>query len=216
MFKFQRIGLVAVMVCAMAGSASADQSTPKGAALAFGNALLAGDSKGLKATAVGSDGDFKVVDALGTMVSAMKKLSDAASEKFGKDNPISAGAKDMDIAAELEKSEVKEEGDTATIINKEKDDKNPMKLVKKDGKWFVDLASLPKDGMEQVVKMAPAMAKAATEVTAEIKKGTYKDAMEAQQALGTKMVAAMMESAPPAPGAEKAPPKEEKEEKKPE
>ena len=34
--------------------------------------------------------------------------------------------------AELEKSEVKEEGDKATIVNKEKDDKNPMKLVKKD------------------------------------------------------------------------------------
>ena len=204
MLKVTRFGFVAVMVCAMVGSAKADQSTPKGAALDFGNALLAGDSKGIKATAVGSDADFKVVDALGTMVSAMKKLSDAAAEKFGKDNPISASAKDMDIAAELEKSEVKEEGDTATIINKTKDDKNPMKLVKKDGKWFVDLASLPKDGMDQVVKMAPAMAKAATEVTAEIKSGKYKDAMEAQQALGTKMIAAMMEAGPaPAPAPEK-------------
>ena len=88
MLKVTRFGFVAVMVCAMVGSAKADQSTPKGAALDFGNALLAGDSKGIKATSVGSDADYKVVDALGTMVSAMKKLSDAAAEKFGKDNPI--------------------------------------------------------------------------------------------------------------------------------
>lgn len=202
MLKSIRFGMVAVMVCAMVGSARADQSTPKGAALMFGNALLAGDSKGVKASAVGSDEDFKVVDALGMMVSSMKKLSDAAAEKFGKDNPISASAKDMDIAAELDKSEVKEEGDKATIINKTKEEKNPMKLVKKDGKWFVDLASLPKSEMEQVVKMAPAIAKAASEVTTDIKAGKFKDAMEAQQALGAKMIAAMMEANPqpqPAP-----------------
>ena len=110
----------------------------------------------------------------------------------------------MDIAAELEKSEAKVDGDNATIINPTKEEKDPMKLVKKDWKWFVDLKSLPKDGMDQVVKMAPAMAKAATEVTAEIKSGKYKDAMEAQQALGTKMIAAMMEAGPaPAPAPEK-------------
>lgn len=205
MLKLTRFGVLAVVVCAMVGSAQADQSTPKGAALMFGNALVAGDGKALRASAVGTEEEYKIVDALGTMVSAMKKLSDAAAEKYGKDNPISASAKDMDIAAELEKSEAKIDGDTATIVNPTKDEKDPMKLVKKDGKWFVDLKSLPKDGMDQVVKMAPAMAKAATEVTGDIKKGTYKDAMEAQQAFGTKMIAAMMEAAPkaPAPAPEK-------------
>ncbi len=200
MLMFKRFGFVAAMVCAMTVSVSADQSTPKGAALAFGNALLAGDSKALRATATGTEDEYKIVDALGSMVGGMKKLSDAAAAKFGKDNPITAGAKDMDIAAELDKSEVKEEGDTATIINKSKpQEKDPMKLVKKDGKWFVDLKSLPKDGMDQVVKMAPAMAKAAAEVAADIKADKFKDAMEAQQAFGTKMIAAMMEAAPKAP-----------------
>jgi hypothetical protein len=201
MLMFKRFGFVTAMVCAMAVSVSADQSTPKGAALDFGNALLAGDSKALRATSLGTEDEYKIVDALGSMVGGMKKLSDAAAAKWGKENPITAGAKDMDMAAELNKPtvEVKEEGDTATIINKEKQEKDPMKLVKKDGKWFVDLKSLPKDGMDQVVKMAPAMAKAAAEVAADIKADKFKDAMEAQQAFGTKMIAAMMEAAPKAP-----------------
>ena len=210
MLNLKRMSVVLLAVCAMtAGSArAADQSTPKKAAESFGTALVAGDNKAVREVSQGTDAEYKTVDALGTMVGAMKKLSDAASAKYGKDNAISKGAKDMDIAAELEKSEVKEDGDKATITNKEKDEKNPMKLVKKDGKWFVDLSSLPKEGMDQVVKMAPAMSKAATEVAGEIKADKYKTAEEAQQALGTKMLAAMMQAPPPADAP--APPAEKK------
>jgi hypothetical protein len=176
----------------------ADLTTPKGAALSFGNALLAGDNAGLRATSLGSDNDYKILESLGTMVSAMKKLSDAAAEKFGKDNVISKSGKDMDIAAELEKSEVKVDGDSATIINKDKpDDKNPMKLKKVGSDWKVDLASLPKEGMDQLTKMAPAMAKVAAEVTKEIKDGKYAKAEDANTALGQKMFAAMMQAPPP-------------------
>jgi hypothetical protein len=200
--KLQRLSFLVVALCATVSMAAdkADLSSPKSAALAFGNALVTGDSAALRASAVGTDADYKIVDSLGTMVSAMKKLSDAASAKFGKDNAITKSSKDMDIAAELEKSEVKVDGDTATIINKDKpDDKNPMKLKKTGADWKVDLSSLPKDGMEQIVKMAPAMAKAAAEVTAEINSGKYQKAEDAQQALGQKMLAAMMQSAPPQP-----------------
>lgn len=209
MSNFNRLSVVVVAVCSLAAAGTAraaDQSSPKSAALAFGTALVAGDNKAVREVSKGTDAEFKTVDALGTMVGAMKKLSDVAGEKFGKDNAISKGAKDMDVKAELEKSEVKEEGDNATIVNKEKDDKNPMKLMKKDGKWFVDLSSLPKQGMDQVVKMAPAMSKAAGEVAGEIKADKYKTAEEAQQALGTKMLAAMMQAAPPPPADAPAPP----------
>lgn len=189
-------------------AAKVDLTNPKSAALAFGNALVAGDAAGLKATAIGSEGDFKTVDALGQMVSAMKKMSDAAIEKWGKDNELSkgAGAQSTDVAAELEKSEVKVDGDTATIVKKDQpEDKNPMKLVKKDGAWKVDLASLPKEGMDQLVKMAPAMSKVAAEVATEIKAGKYKDAKEAQQAMPQKMLAEMMKAGPAA-GGEVVPP----------
>lgn len=203
MSKFKRMSAVLVAVCTMAAGSvrAADQASPKAAALAFGNALLAGDDKGVREASTGSEADYKTVGALGTMVSAMKKMSDAAAAKFGKDNAISKNAKDMDVAAELEKSEVKEEGDKATITNKTKDEKNPMKLVKKDGKWFVDLASLPKDGMDMVVKMSGPMSKAATEVAGEIKADKYKTADEAMQAMNMKMLAAMTQSAPQPPAA---------------
>jgi hypothetical protein len=214
--KFKKVTFLAAALCtaiapaitradnpAPAGNnatAKADLTTPKGAALMFGNALLAGDNAGLRAASTGTEADYKVCESLGTMVSAMKKLSDAATAKFGKDNVISKSSKDMDIAAELEKSEVKQDGDSATIINKDKpDEKNPMKLKKVGSDWKVDLSSLPKEGMDQLVKMAPAMAKAASEVTTEITSGKYQKAEDAQQALGQKMLAAMMQTAPQPP-----------------
>lgn len=208
MRKMRSLSFLVVALCSSLALAAPDLSTPKSAALAFGNALVGDDAAGLKASAFGSEAEFKTVEALGKMISAMKKLSDAASAKYGKDNIITKGSKDIDVAAELEKSELKVEGDTATIINKDKEEKNPMKLVKKNGAWKVDLASLPKEGTEQLVQMAPAMAKAATEVVAEIKADKYKTADEAQQAIGTKMVAAMLNGpngpAPaPAPAPEK-------------
>lgn len=202
MLMFKRFGFVTAMVCAMAVSVSADQSTPKGAALDFGNAIQSGDSKALRAVTIGTEDEYKAFDAIGMVVGAMKKVSDAAAEKFGKDNPISASAsKNADIAAELNKPEVeiKEDGDKATITNKANDSKNPMTLVKKDGKWFVELKSLPRGDMDQVVKVAPVMSKIATEIAADIKAGKFKDAMEAQLAMQTKMIAAMMEAAPKAP-----------------
>ena len=187
---------------------SADLSNPKSAAMAFGNALIAGDAAGLRAATVGTDADYKIIDAVGKMVGSMKRLSDAASEKYGKDNEITKGAQDTNIAEKLDKADVKVEGDTATIIDKEKaDDKNPLKLVKKGSDWKVDLGSIPKDGMDQLVKMAPAMAKAADEVTQEIKDGKHKTAKEAQEAIPQKMMAALMQAAPqgPQPGPAPAP-----------
>jgi hypothetical protein len=182
---------------ATAAPAKADLSTPKGAALTFANALVSGDNAAIRACSVGSDTEYKTLESLSTMVSAMKKLSDAAVEKFGKDNVITKGS-NTDIAAEIEKSTAKEEGDTATIVNKDKpDDKNPMKLKKVGSDWKVDLAqTLPKDGVDMLSKMAPAMAKVANEVTAEIKAGKFMKADEAKEALGTRMLAAMMQPPP--------------------
>jgi hypothetical protein len=202
--KLQRLPFLMVALCASVALADSkpDLSSPKSAAMAFGTALLAGDSAGIKATSMGTDNDFKVVDAMGQMVGAMKKLSDAAVAKWGKDNALSKGSMAPDIQKELEESEVKIDGDSATIIKKDKSDaKSPMKLKKVDGNWKVDLGSLPKEGMDQLVKMAPAMAKAAAEVSAEIAADKYKTADEAQQALGAKMLAAMMQAAPPPGGA---------------
>jgi hypothetical protein len=210
----RRLSVLLVSLCASAVTAmpaaaadkAPDLSNPKSAAMAFGTALVGGDAAGLRAATVGSEADYKIVDALGKMVGAMKRLSDAAADKYGKDNEITKGTQDTDVAAKLEKADVKVEGDTATIIDKEKaDDKNPLKLVKKDGQWKVDLGSIPKDGMDQLVKMAPAMAKAADEVTKEIKDGKHKTAKDAQDAIPQKMMAALMQPGPQGPEAPAGP-----------
>jgi hypothetical protein len=170
----------------------ADLTTPKGAALAFGNSLLSGDVAAMRASSTGSDADYKMMETLQTMISAMKRLTEAAAIKYGKDNPISKSAGEFNIAAELEKSDAKVEGDSATIVNKDKpDEKNPMKLKKVNGEWKVDLTSLPKDNVSDLLKIAPVMTGIANEVTKDINAGKYAKAEDAHQALGQKMVAAM-------------------------
>jgi hypothetical protein len=205
----QRLSFLLVALCASAAFAAdkPDLSSPKSAAMAFGTALVAGDSAGVKAATVGTEEEYKMVDAISMMVSSMKKLNDAADAKFGKDNGISQPNAGMDITKEIETSEIKVDGDVATVDKKDKNDKNPpMKLKKIDGNWKVDLSSLPKENMDQMMKVIPSISKAFTELATEITAGKYKTAMEAKDAMGQKMLAAMMSANPGALGAPPAPP----------
>jgi hypothetical protein len=168
-----------------------DLSNPKSAAVSFAKAIQSNDMAAAKAASTGTDEQYKMVEAMGQMMSGFKNYESAAVAKFG-----DAGKSDQsppDIVADTEGSDVKTEGDTATVINPKKpDDKDPMKLVKKDGKWKVDLASMPID--EQAKTMAASaskMKKALDDTAEEIKAGKYPTAQEAQKALGMKMQAAM-------------------------
>jgi len=98
-----------------------------------------------------------------------------------------------DVVAEAEASDVRLVGDTATMVNPKKpNDKNPMKLVKKGGKWYVDLASMPVDAQTKAMSAsAPRIKKAVDETAAEIRAGKYKTPQEAQAALAMRMVAAV-------------------------
>jgi hypothetical protein len=172
------------------GSAAApDLSNPKSTAVSFAKAVQSNDMAAAKATSTGSDEQYKMVEAMGQMMSGFKNFQSAAVAKFGDAGKSSQGP--PDIVADAEGSEVKTEGDTATVINpKQPDDKDPMKLVKKDGKWKVDLSSMPMD--EQAKMMAASaskMKKALDETAEEIKANKYKTVQEAQQALGMKMQA---------------------------
>ena len=96
-------------------------------------------------------------------------------------------------------------------MKKDTNDKSPpMKLKKVDGNWKVDLSSLPKENMDQMMKVIPSISKAFTELATEITAGKYKTAMEAKDAMGQKMLAAMMSANPGAIGAPPAPPAPEK------
>ena len=170
-----------------AAAKAPDLSNPKSTAVSFAKAVQSNDMAAAKAASTGSDEQYKMVEAMGQMMSGFKNFESAAVAKFGDAGKSGQGM--PDVVADTEGSEVKTEGDTATLINPKKpDDKDPMKLVKKDGKWKVDLASMPMN--EQAKTMAASaskMKKALDETAEEIKAGKYKTAQEAQAALGMKM-----------------------------
>lgn len=173
------------------GAAAADLSTPKAAAQSFAKAVTTGDNAGIRATTTGTEEQYKMAEAMGGMLKSMADLRAAATAKYGADNPISKD-KDMDIAKDIDEAEFKTEGDVATMVKKTNpNDKDPLKLKKVDGKWKVDLGSMPASESAQITKMAPAMKKACDEVAAEINSGKHATADAAQTAMGQKMAAAM-------------------------
>jgi len=180
--------LFAPIMAAAAEDRSPDLSTPQSALVAFANALLAGDNAGIRAAAVGSDEDYHAAEAMGVMVSALRRLSDAAVARYGPDNAISTASANLNLTVALRGADVKVDGDVATIVRKDKPaEAVQAKLVRRDGRWRVDLASLPKQDMAQVAAAAPVVDKAANELAAEIAAGRYKTAADALAAFGAKM-----------------------------
>jgi hypothetical protein len=67
-----------------------------------------------------------------------------------------------------------------------------MKLVRRNGKWYVDLSSMPVDAQTRAMSStAPGIKKALDETAAEVRAGKYKTAQEAQAALAARMQAAI-------------------------
>jgi hypothetical protein len=166
-------------------------SNPKTTAIAFAQAIQSNDMAAARASSVGSDEQYQMVEAMGQVMAAFKNYESTAVARFGD----AARSKPLlpDVVADTQGSEVKTEGDTATLINPKKpDDKEPMKLVKKDGTWKVDLASVPMDEQSRTMAAsAPKMKKALEDTADEIKAEKYKTIEEAQQALAKKLQAAM-------------------------
>lgn len=169
---------------------------------AFGKAVENGDAAGAKALTVSDPTSDKMLDALIPVSGAMKKLNDAAVEKFGEAGKSLAGnnSDSFDLAKSMKDLEVKETGDTAEAVNTKKPKDKPLKMKKVDGKWKIDFASVMGGEnaaqMEQALPMIKGMATAANEGADEIKAGKYKTVDEAKQALGTKLLGAMMQNAP--------------------
>jgi hypothetical protein len=165
---------------------------PKSRAVSFARAIQENDMAAARRASTGNDEQYKTVEAMSQVFSAMRNYEAAAVAKFGE----AGRSKEMsmpDVVAEAEASDVMTVGDTATMVNRKKpNDKNPMKLVKKSGKWYVDLASMPVDGQTRAMSAsAPRIKKAVDETAAEIRAGKYKTPQEAQAALATRMVAAV-------------------------
>jgi hypothetical protein len=165
---------------------------PKWRAVSFAKAIRDNDMARIRAASTGSDEQYKTVEAMSQVFAALRNYESAAVAKFGE----AGKSKEMsmpDVVAEAQASNVMTVGDTATMVNPKKPgDKHPMKLVKKNGKWFVDLASMPVDAQTRAMSAsAPRIKKAVDETAAEIRAGKYKTPQEAQAALGARMQAAV-------------------------
>jgi hypothetical protein len=194
----KRLTVIAAVTVVLAGGltgglfAAARLKGPKAIAVSFAKAVRDNDVAAARAASAGTEEQHKTVEAMSVVFAAIRGYESAAVAKFG-----DAGrSKDMslpDVVAEAQASEVKTEGDTATLINPKKPgDKHPMKLVKKDGAWYVDLSSMPVDAQTRVMSAsALRMKKALDETAAEIRAGKFKTPQEAQAALGARMQAAV-------------------------
>ena len=68
-----------------------DLTSPKKAAVSFAKSVEAGDLAGVKATSVGSDDDYKLVQSIIGLIDANKQLRAAAIAKFGEAAQIIVG-----------------------------------------------------------------------------------------------------------------------------
>ena len=175
-----------IAVFAAASLRAADE--PKDVAVAFAKAIMAGDKKATHDVAAGTEEQLKTLDTMTDAMHAILKFKEACDKKFGADNVLSknmAGGM-PDLVAEVSKSEFKVDGDSVTVVDKDKpDDKHPLKLKKVDGKWKVDLSAMGDDAKD----MPPGLVKTFTELTADITDGKYKTAEEAAGAFAQKMQA---------------------------
>lgn len=164
--------------------AGADLSTPKKAALVFTKAIESGDMDAVKASSVGTDDDYATLKSLSSMVGSMKRMQAALVKKFGDD---AKQIPDMSatMSSQMETAEEKIDGDSATLVVKNKpDDKHPPTLKKTGDDWKMDLKSMSSDPdfaklKDTAVKAVPLI----DEYTKDVESGKYATFAEAAQGL---------------------------------
>jgi hypothetical protein len=90
-----------------------------------------------------------------------------------------------ELSKRLDEAELKEEGDTATLTNKDRA-QDSLKLKKVDGQWRVDLSS-----QSQQAPLIKSLGSLMGDVATEINDGKYKTVDEAQMAMNTKVMTAL-------------------------
>ena len=199
--KFGQFCTLAMVLCLTPQllAADVDQSSPKAAAVSFAKALDAGDAKTARQLATGSDADKQVIDAIISFNSAVKKLRESAIKKYTDkaDEVVSPGAV-IDSTKILDDTEVREEGDVATIVpTKPQQRPSATHLKKVDGKWKVNLnqtlqeSAAPGQTIEQLHAMIQSWGDIFSETADEIDQGKYPTPADANQALSVKMMATL-------------------------
>jgi hypothetical protein len=162
------------LMTASTAMAGPDLSTPKKAAHAFFKAVEAGDTDGVKAASIGTDDDYATLKAISDMMGAMKRMQAALVKKYGDDAKAIPDLSAM-MSAGVDDAEEKVDGDSATLVNKNKpDDKYPPTLKKTGDDWKMDLKTMSSDpGFAKVKDSAPKAIALLDGFTKDIESGKY-------------------------------------------
>ncbi len=189
------IGLSLMMAASPAGAA--DFSTPQAAAKSLTTAMFDGDVATVQSAVIATPEQSEALAAVTRVMSARKKLIDAAVAKFGEDGKKIEGPMAANQSAEaqhkqIDEAEVKVDGATATL-KPAIGDAQHFKQV--DGQWKLDLENSPgTDKLVQSAKIMPIVETEFSSLAGEIASGKYKTVDEARNALQMKIQTAMMQS----------------------
>jgi len=173
------------------GGAVAKAKTPKEAVTNMSKAIEKMDKDQFLASTYLGEGGKEFAEAMFDTMAAMTAFGKEMEKAYGKD--AIAGMVEQTPALtdeELAKLVIKEEGEKATATDPKG---KPVRLVKKDGAWLVDMSEDVPKGEERAkaLKEAKAMAKAYNDVRPKIGKGMTKE--QIAEELGKAMKAAMPE-----------------------
>ena len=165
---FRSIVLLLGMAAILGGCSKGGAATPKDAVANLSKSYEKGDrALYLASVEVGPDGQ-ELAGALFDLTVAMKGYRSDMEKAYGKGAGGSRRDSGVLTEEELSKLEIKEEGDKATVKSPEGGE--PLKLVKRDGAWRVDMTHMtpPADIRQRMIESMKARAKAVGEVRAKI------------------------------------------------
>ena len=179
----------------------ADSSTPRGALKALVGAMQAGDVPKIKSLiATTNPTEEKMVDAMAMMAVSQKKFRNAALAAYGPSELT--GDTEAGTAAGLAKIDAAPEvitGDTATVDPSGVPGTAPLALERMNGSWRVPLKELARgvdqNAIQQRLDDLTFVSKMMDESADEVARGMYKTPKDADEAIKSKMMVAMMKHA---------------------
>jgi hypothetical protein len=155
----------------LAGGCSKTAATPKEAVTNMVKAIDNNDKSAFKDVVCFGEGNQEAGEAMFDMMAAMVGFQKELQKAYGKDVVGPMGKNIIPTDDELAKMEIKEEGDKATAKVQDK----PMPLIKKDGKWYVDLTKDAPSASEKdkMIKQSKKLVDAINKAKANIGKDGY-------------------------------------------
>jgi hypothetical protein len=183
------------------GSAATKESTPPDAIIeSFLKAMAGGDAAELRPLVAGDEEQRAWVVAYGRQLAAFHKLTAALTKRFGDLSQNEEGkalldrvnqSADEEFYEDLKKAKRQVQADRVLlVVNEGQPDALQPRLVMKEGKWKVDLASLSEYMSPSDTPIYRAVAEAAEALARELKEGKLASIKEATEAVENRLSAA--------------------------